>query len=51
MCLPMKVDSRTATGAEGGDFCRKNEAEQDTEEDNGKAKLPGPPAHRRYLEK
>lgn len=48
----MKVDSRTATGAEGDDFCRKNEAEQkDTEEDNGKAKLPGPPAHMQHLEK
>lgn len=42
----MKVDSRTDTGVEGDDFCIKNEAEgRDTEEDNRKAKFPGPSVH------
>lgn len=51
-CLPVKVDSGTATGAEGHDFCRKNDAGQkDPEEDNGKAKLPGPQAHLQHGKK
>ena len=46
MYLPVKVDSRTATGVEGGGSCSKNEANRkDAEEDNRKTKIPGPPAH------
>lgn len=42
----MKVDTRTATGVEGDDFCSKNEAKRkDAEEDNRETKIPGPPAH------
>lgn len=45
--MPLKVDSRPATGAGGADVGRKNTAEQkDTEEDGGKTKLPAPPARR-----